>query len=522
MKTVSGSQMRKIEQVAIDELGIPSILLMENAANRLAEHCFRIIDERKNSSDQISKILIICGQGNNGGDGMALARLLHLKGVDTKIIYTGDTEKAKGDAAVYLEIIKKLSIPLKIIPLTGDLQEIKNDIETHDLVIDAMFGTGLDRNVEGNFKSLTEAINCYAKYVISADIPSGINSDNGRVMGCAVKASETVTFGFPKTGLYIYPGAEYAGKIHIEDITIPHSLINRIDIDAEILAEKEARALLPVRKQRSNKGDYGRIIVFAGSNEMPGAAALACSASYKTGGGLVSAYVLPNVAKVIQNWQREVITHFVPEKNGMYCKKSIENLKEEINSADVIVAGPGIGRNSDVTEFVRELIYIAEVPLVLDADALFAVSENLSILKEIKAPCVITPHPGEMSRLTGLSVQEILNNISGTAVRFSREYNVITLLKDAHTIIAKPDGRFNINITGNNALSKAGTGDVLTGMIAGYIAQYSQRENRTVSETDIFNACILGAYYHGKSGEAAARNKSCYSVTAEDLLTQGI
>jgi NAD(P)H-hydrate epimerase len=327
-------------------------------------------------------------------------------------------------------------------------------------------------------------------------------------MGCAVKAAETITLAHPKIGVFAYPGAAYAGKVHVEDIGIPAVLINEIEAKAEILTDREAGRLIPVRGQRSNKGDFGKILVFAGSNEMPGAAALASSAAYMAGGGLVCACVLPGVANVVHHWQREVVTRIVPDIDGTYCKKSIEALADEVNSAGVIVLGPGIGRNANVTEFVHELLSIAKVPLVLDADALFAVAEDVNILEALKAPCVITPHPGEMSRLTGLAVSGILDNTINTAVEFSKEFNVVTLLKDAHTIIAHPNGTFYINTTGNNALSKAGTGDVLTGMIAGFIAQ----------GPEIFTAAILGAYIHGKSGEAAAVNKSHYGVIASDVL----
>jgi len=498
LKAVTGSQMRKIEQMAIEETGIPSILLMENAAIRLTEHCLKYLENIKNP-----KVLIFAGHGNNGGDGFALARHLHLKGIEAKIIFTGDlaaVNDKKNDAVINLNIAKNLNIPIE--------QNIDSEIANYDLVIDALLGTGLDRNVEGKYKDLIEKINHYAKYVISADIPSGVHSDTGRIMGCAVKAAETVTFAHPKPGLYIYPGAEYAGKIHIEDITIPSTLINKIEIEVNILTASEANAMLPARAQRTNKGSFGRILVFAGSNEMPGAASLTCSAAYKVGGGLVCACVLPQVASVIYHWQREVVTRTVPEKNGMYCKKSLESAIEEIIRADVIVIGPGIGRSPDVTEFVQELVKTSQAPIVADADALFALSEDVNILKQLKAPCIITPHPGEMSRLTGLSVPEILDNTAETAVNFAKEFKVVTLLKDAHTIIANPNGNYYINTTGTNALSKAGTGDVLTGIIAGFIAQ----------GLDVFSAGVLGAYFHGKAGKDAVGNGSCYSVMAGDLL----
>ncbi|MDR0463590.1 MAG: NAD(P)H-hydrate epimerase, partial [Treponema sp.] len=476
MKLVNAFQMRKMEQIAIQELGIPSILLMENASIRIAEHCLRYIKNINNP-----KVLIVCGSGNNGGDGLAVARHLYNRGIDTNILLTCDTFSVKEDAAVNLAIAQNIGMPIEFIKpaynYTNDQSPLnihssasaslcENELESHDLIIDAVFGTGLTRNIEGNVRQLIEAVNRYAKYVISVDIPSGVHSDTGRIMGCAVKANETVTLGFPKIGAYLYPGAEYTGKIHIEDISIPDKLIDRIEIKTHFLIESEAMDMLPARKNRSNKGDYGRVLVFAGSNEMPGAAALACSAAYMTGCGLVCACVVKNTASVIHHWQREVVTRIVPEKNGTYCKDSlsvffkngkteISSLSDDIRCASVIVLGPGIGRNADVTEFVQELIKNANAPLVLDADALFAISGNVNILKELKTPCVITPHPGEMSRLTNLSVSEILDDTSGAAARFAKEYNTVTLLKDAHTVIANPDGEIFINTTGNNALSKA-------------------------------------------------------------------
>ncbi|MCL2265292.1 MAG: NAD(P)H-hydrate dehydratase [Treponema sp.] len=501
--------MREIEQIAVKELGIPSIILMENAAIRTAEHCIKKLNEFDNP-----RALIVCGQGNNGGDGFAIARHLRVKGIDTNVIFTGDIKTAQNQtsgAAVNLAAVQKLGIPV-----ISDYSEI--NFKNYDLIVDAIFGTGLTRDAEGIYKNLIDAINNCAKYVISVDIPSGLHSDTGRIMGSAVKASETVTFGFPKTGLFLYPGAEYAGKIHIEDISIPGTLIERVETKTNVLTESEAVKLLPVRKRRSNKGSFGKVLVFAGSNEMPGAASLSCSAAYMTGCGLVCACVTQKTASVIHRWQREIVTRITPEKNGMYCKESLRNLSDEIKNASVIIAGPGIGRSDDVSEFVFELLNMAQVPVVLDADALFAVSENVNILKTLKSPCVITPHPGEMSRLTSLSVPEILDDITGAAEKFAKDYNVVTLLKDAHTVIASPGGAVNINITGNSSLSKAGTGDVLTGMIAGFIAQSAAK--LSVLDLDVFTASILGAYFHGKAGEAACLKKSHYSVTASDVIDQ--
>lgn len=281
---------------------------------------------------------------------------------------------------------------------------------------------------------------------------------------------------------------------------------------------KDAALLLPARPERSNKGTFGKVLVFAGCNEMPGAAALACSASYMVGAGLVCACVLPDVAKVIHHWQREVVTRIVPGKDGMYCKDSLQVIARDINNYSVIALGPGIGRSASVTDFVREILNIAEIPLVLDADALFAVSEDVPLLKTLKAPCVITPHFGEMSRLTGKTVPQIMETPVDTAVNFAREYNVITLLKDARTVIAHPNGEHYINPTGSNALAKGGTGDVLTGMIAGFIAQGSLTSGDPFVANKLFACCKLSAYIHGRAGETAAEELSNYSVTASDII----
>ena len=339
-------------------------------------------------------------------------------------------------------------------------------------------------------------------------MPSGVSADTGQVLGTAVKADITVTFGFPKIGLILYPGAEYAGKIEIADISLPHGLKAVSEADTSIFTDKEIKECLPIRRPRTNKGSFGRVYAFTGSAGMPGAAVLSASAAYKAGAGYVCACVIPSVAQVMHNSLREAVTRILPEHNGYYCVKSLDAVADELNRADVAYVGPGIGRGAQVREFVFGLIETVQAPMVLDADALNAVSEDVSILKKLKAPCVITPHPGEMSRLTKLSVDDILNNTIKTAGEFSREFNVITVLKDARTIAASPDGRFYINVTGSPALAKAGTGDVLTGVISGFIAQ----------GLDPFTAAMAGSYIHGKAGELAGAKLSNYGVLASDLL----
>jgi len=504
--------MRKIEEVAINEFGIPSLLLMENAAAGIAKHCLNALEGKSRPS-----VAILCGTGNNGGDGFALARLLHGQNIETTVILAGPANALKGgparDAALYMGIVKKLGVPILEFSQAGE-EATRACIAQSDLAVDALLGTGLDRDVRGDFLRLIEIINKYAKLVISVDIPSGVNSENGRVMGCAVKAALTVTLGCAKTGLYAYPGAAYAGAVRIDGITLPPALLSAAggsDGGGAVITDSDARLMLPPRPSRANKGSFGKVLLLAGSDEMPGAAALSASAAYAAGGGLVVACVLPRVASVINCTQREVITRLTGGEGGEFCKGDMAAVEKEMNGADVILAGPGIGRGAGAAGFVSALVAVCQsrqVPLVLDADALFALAGSPDVLRGVKAPCVVTPHPGEMGRLAGLSIKEILDCPLEVALGFSRKYNVVTLLKDAHTVIAGPGGGFFINTSGNNALSKAGTGDVLAGLVAGFIAQ----------GMDVLDASALGAYIHGKAGEAAALERSRYGVNAGDLL----
>jgi len=370
--------------------------------------------------------------------------------------------------------------------------------------VDALFGAGLNRPIEGSCENIIDMINRYAAYVLSVDMPSGISADTGQVMGIAVKADMTVMLGYPKIGLYLYPGAAYAGKVEIADIALP----GEAETNTRILTEEEAAECLPVRAPRTNKGSFGRVYAFTGSAGMPGAAVLSASAAYRAGAGYVCACVVAPVARVMHNSLKEAVTRILPDRGGYYCFRSLEAVKDELSRADVVYMGPGLGQGAHVTEFVRGLMETVQTRMVIDADALNAIADDVNILKKLKAPCVITPHPGEMSRLTKLPVNEILDSTIKTAGEFSREFNVVTLLKDARTIVADPEGQICINVTGSPALAKAGSGDVLTGMIAGFMAQ----------GLDPFMSAAVGAYIHGRAGELAEENLSSYGVLASDLL----
>ena len=502
MKVITSSQMREIEASAAGELGIPTLLLMENAAMEAEKCCMSYLKDCKRP-----KAVVIAGQGNNGGDGFALARRLYNRGVDTEVIFVGNMLAISGDALTNLNIVKNLGIPLLQIPLDNNEQKAPQILKNCDLVADAMFGIGLSRPLEGIYSNIVEMINDCGKYVVSLDVPSGVNGDTGHVMGCAVRADKTITFGWPKQGLYLMPGAEYSGEIITASIQLPPGLINKIESKVEILTDEDIPGLLPNRPLRSHKGSYGRVYVMAGNWEMPGAALLSCTAAYRCGAGLVKACVAESVADLIHKGLPEAVTSILPDKNGFLCKRSADAIKDDLQNSTVILIGPGLGRDENTFEFLMELLSWVDKPAVIDADGLNLISENVNILKSLKAPCVITPHPGEMSRLTGLAVSEVLEYPVEVAREFACEFQTVTVLKDARTIIASPTGEICINTTGSPALSKAGTGDVLAGTISSFIAQ----------GLDAFTAAKLGSHMVGKAGTLAEETKSSYGVGALDL-----
>ena len=489
--------MHDIEYDAIEKKGIASILLMEHAAMNITRECLK--ENPKN-------VLIFAGRGNNGGDGLACARqLLTHKNINTAVIFIGDPDEATKDCAANLNALRACDANIIYVENKSDLEGIERIVYAADVVIDAIVGTGLHTKLRELTEVIVTLINEKANYIISADCPSGINTNTGEDYGIAVYADKTVTFHLPKVGLMLYPAFEHIGELVTGSISLP------VDNSYEtggyyMLTDKEAAALLPQRKSRSNKGTFGRTAVIAGCDLMAGAALIACTAAYRTGAGLVKAYVNPYVATVIHNGLPEAVTTILPDKDGKLFGGSFKPIAEDINGNTVIAAGCGLGNTKEVFEFVSKLIETAEVPLILDGDALNVLEGKTDELKKAKAPCIVTPHLKEMSRLTGLDVSYISEELISVAGSFAKQYNVITVLKDAHTIIATPAGDIYVNTTGTPAMSKGGSGDCLTGTIAGLISQGLTPEN----------AAVLGCYICGRAGELAAAEMSQYGVLAGD------
>ncbi|MBQ9519409.1 MAG: NAD(P)H-hydrate dehydratase [Firmicutes bacterium] len=497
MKLLTNKQMHDIEYDAIEKKGVPSILLMEHAAMAVTAEILK--EKPKN-------VLIFAGRGNNGGDGLAVARqLLCHKDINTAVVFIGEPTEATKDCKTNLDALSAGSANIIYIQKKADLEGLERIVYAADVVIDAIVGTGLHTKLRELTEIIVTLINEKANYIISVDCPSGVNTNTGEDYGKAVYADKTVTFHLPKIGLMLYPAFEHIGELVVGSISIP--VDNSYEIGSYyMLTDSEAAELLPKRTARSNKGTYGKAMIFAGCDLMAGAALIACTSAYRIGAGLVRACVNPYVATVIHNGLPEAVTTILPDKDGKLYGGSFKPIADEINSADVIAAGCGLGNTKEVYDLVSKLIDNVEVPLILDADALNVLEDKTEILKNLKAPCIITPHLKEMARLTGLDTNYISEELIAVAGSFSKEYNVITVLKDAHTIIATPAGDIYVNITGSPAMSKGGSGDCLTGAIAGLISQGLTPEN----------AAVLGCYICGKAGELAAEEMSQYGVLATD------
>ena len=497
MKLLTNKQMHDIEYDAIEKKGVSSILLMEHAAMSVVNECLK--DKPKN-------VLIFAGKGNNGGDGLAVARqLLCQSDINTAVVFIGSPDEATKDCKTNLDALRAYDANIIYIENKSDIDGLERIIYATDIVIDAIVGTGLHTKLRELTEMIVTLINEKANYIISVDCPSGVNTNTGEDYGKAIYADKTVTFHLPKIGLMLYPACEHVGELVIGSISLP--VDNSYEIGSyNTLTDKEAAQLLPKRVRRSNKGTYGKAMLITGCDLMAGAALIACTAAYRIGAGLVRACVNPYVATVIHNGLPEAVTTILPDKDGKLYGGSFKPIADEINKSSVIAAGCGLGNTKEIFDLVSKIIENAEVPLVLDADALNVLEGKADILKNLKAPCIITPHLKEMARLTGLDTDYISEELIAVAGSFSKEYNVITVLKDARTVIALPTGDIYINTTGTPAMSKGGSGDCLTGAIAGLIAQGVNPEN----------AAVLGCYICGKAGELAAEEMSQYGVLASD------
>ena len=493
MKLATAKQMKRIDDRAINVLGVSGILLMENAAGHIAEtvaeHC----------SPGEGKICAVCGSGNNGGDGACAAWMLKNRGYDAAVVLVGSREKFTPDMLEMISRCEAVGVNIISYPDGGE-----KCIMDSAVIIDAMFGVGLNSSLREPAASAARVINESKAFVIAADIPSGVDADSGRVLGSGVKADVTVTFSMAKPGHMIGEGAVLTGKLLIRDIGIPEQAVEGESFPYSAFDEEDLDRLIPVRKAISHKGDYGKVLLICGSEGYTGAASMAAQAAMRTGSGLVTLCVPRCVYPIVAGRNMEVMVHPLADKNGKISHECIPFILEKMSGADVIVIGPGLGRGAEVDEVVKAVLIGAEVPVVLDADGLNSLAENIDVLKQVSAPVVITPHEGEFRRLGGKTEDGRLEN----ALAFAREHGCITVLKGSRTVTAMPDGRAFVNTTGNPGMAKGGSGDVLTGVIASLIGQKLPTEE----------AAAAAQYIHGKAGDICADELGQYSMLPTDMI----
>jgi NAD(P)H-hydrate epimerase len=456
-----------------------------------------------------SKVGIVCGKGNNGGDGYVIGRYLAARDVPVTVYLLCDITDVAGDAKEHLQLLTRMDVPVVEIRDTKELLHHKSAMLLRDIWVDAIFGTGLKSEVSGIFKSVIGLINSLGKPVFSVDIPSGLHPDTGQPLGDCICAEATATFGFAKTGMVLYPGAGYCGRIGIVDIGIPPHIAKESLLSCHLLTPDDITKTYLKRSVDSHKGSYGHLLVIAGSKGKTGAAALCSEAAMRIGAGLVTLGCPSGTNMVLETLLREVMTCPLPDtKDGTFSKGAVADIRKIMEGKDCLAIGPGIGVDDLVVQMVHELISGCDIPLVLDADALNCLEGHARILKEAGRDVVLTPHPKEMARLTGKTVGDIQGDRIGHAVAFAEKFRVHVVLKGARTVIAHPDGQVYVNPTGNPVLSSGGTGDVLTGMIAGLICQgYGVKE-----------ACHLGVYLHGTAADTLLRQRGPAGILASDLI----
>ncbi len=497
MKVLSVKESREIDNYTIQNIGIPGVVLMENAGLSVFEMIKEYVDMKN-----LRKVLIIAGKGNNGGDGFVVARHFYNEKIDVSVILLGEEGELKGDALIEYNIIKNLGLNIKRFKSLG---QMKKEIQGADIIIDAIFGTGFKGKPDKIISDIIKLINDSGKMVFSIDIPSCVDGDNGNVSDVAIKAIATCTMGFIKKGLLFYPGRDFVGDIYVGDIGIPEGIIRRFDIKCELIDNKLVKKSLPERLSYSHKGTYGKVIVFAGSPGLTGAAALTSNAALKAGAGLVYLAMPKTLSKIYETKLTEVVKIPVEDNNGYY--KYFDGLEKIFEGMDVLILGPGIGKETSVKELQKYIISKYKGLMVIDADGI----NNLTLedLKYSKGRWILTPHPGEFSRLTGLGIKEIELKRLDVALEFAQKYNVILVLKGVPTVVATPDGRSFINSTGNSGLASGGSGDVLTGLIGGFLAQGIKPEY----------AALCGVYIHGLAADiAVSENETEYSLTATTVL----
>ncbi|MBF2053825.1 MAG: NAD(P)H-hydrate dehydratase [Candidatus Sericytochromatia bacterium] len=501
MHIVNAATMQALDQRTIQQLGLPDLVLMERAAlgifNALQRHF----------GHQLQQLSVLAGSGNNGGDGLALARLLHCQNVPVQV-WLASPQSGSAAYQQQLQMVKQLQIPCQV-AAPAALAAVQHSLAQSSLIVDALFGVGLSRPVTGLYAELIALANAAATPILAVDLPSGLQADTGQTLGCAIQAAVTVSCALPKWAHYMDPALDAVGQLEVVDIGIPPDYY--ADHPEQVLCPAVLRSLLPpVRKRNSHKGTYGQLGIVAGSLGMSGAAQLAAQAALQSGVGLVFLYVPASIQSILAGALPEVQVRPLPEQDGQLSSKSLQPLLNAIGEHDALLIGPGLGRQSETGLFLQGLLEAAlPQPLVLDADALWHLAQRPQATA-FTQPVILTPHPGEMAQLLGCSTAAVQADRVTAARQAALQYQAVSLLKGARSLIATPDGQLAFNASGNPGMARGGMGDLLAGLCGGLLAQGQPA----------YNAARLAAAWHGLAGDLAAAEQSEACLSLRALLAQ--
>ncbi len=504
MKLLSAEQMRDVDRRATEEYLIPSLILMENAGLRVLERIKSVIGELNNA-----RIIILAGKGNNGGDGLVLGRHLINAGARVDTFVLGEPQNLSTDAYINYSILARMTDSLFPLRVDEDLERLRTILWSADLIVDAIYGIGFRGSLNDFETGIAAMVNGSRALVLSVDIPSGVEADTGKVQGVAIKADYTVTLALPKLGLMVEPGSEYRGELTVADISIPKRLLEDDKFKLNLISEAMVQRLIKPRSPESHKGTYGHALVIGGSTGMTGAVIMTSYAALRTGAGLVTAAIPESLLPILQAAIMEVMGRPLPQTSiGTISLEALPIMEELLGTVSVCAIGPGMSRYQDANSIIRSLIEKSEVPILIDADGLNALEGDTAILKDRPIPIVITPHPGEMSRLTGLAMADIQQNRLDIARHYAAEWGITVVLKGNKTVVASPSGEAFINTSGNPGMATAGSGDVLSGIILGLMAQGMEAPS----------AAWAGVYIHGRAGDQAKAINGQRGLIAGDLL----
>ncbi len=506
MRAVTAEEMAEMDRTAIEVVGIPGVVLMENAGQGATEALWRYFPELGGR-----RVAVLAGGGNNGGDGFVIARNLWQQRVEVAVYCLKQRESYQGDAKINLKIIENLGLTVEEYTDKDSIAGLKKKLTNADLLVDAILGTGLSAPVRGFYGEVIDLVNQLGKPVLAVDLPSGLNASSGLPMGSCIRATVTATFGLPKVGQLVTPGSSYVGHLEVVDIGLPRSVTETAEPPRVWLEAGDLAPLIRPRSMESHKGSFGHVLVVGGSLGKTGAGAMTGLGAVRAGAGLVTLAVPTSLHGHMETKLTEVMTEPLPETSEQtIAAEAFPRLQTLLEGKQALALGPGLSVHKETVQVVLKLIEQVQCPMVLDADGVNSLVDNLEVLTRARAPVILTPHPGEMGRMLKRSATQVQNERLALAQSFSEQYGVTLVLKGARSLISSPEGRLAINSSGNPGLASGGTGDVLTGLIAGFLAQ----------GLSPFDAACLGAYCHGKAADRLYPRFGDRGMLAMDLLPE--